>query len=246
MPSPALIVATAALFVALGGTSYAVSKLPKNSVSTEQVKDRSLLAADFKSSELRKLQGPGGPQGPAGAVGPQGAAGATGSAGASGAPGESGVRTVIDGNGDVVGELAGLEWASNTGLSLLVKIGSYYWYVGQDGKPYMNDSGLIYPNSTCSGTPSYTTNSVSGPGAIAPRATNAPGGVFVEPVGSTWRAWESPNWHQSTWPSGTTITYRINGGVCQAPDTTMNTWHVIDDLVPVTVPTLIPPLTIAD
>ena len=66
-----------ALFVALGGASYAAVKIPKNSVGSAQikknavtsakVKDRSLLATDFRAGQL-----------------PRGATGATGAAGASG------------------------------------------------------------------------------------------------------------------------------------------------------------------
>lgn len=76
--SYANIVATMALFIALGGVSYAAVTLPANSVGTKQiksgavtgakVKDRSLTAADFRGSV----------QGPAGPVGPQGAQGAPG------------------------------------------------------------------------------------------------------------------------------------------------------------------------
>jgi hypothetical protein len=90
-PSPSMLVAFAALMVALGGTSYAIAQLPANSVGTKQlkknavtsakVKNRSLLANDFKSGQLpRGAQGPrgvAGPAGPAGPTGPAGAAGAT-------------------------------------------------------------------------------------------------------------------------------------------------------------------------
>ena len=37
-PSPSMVVALMALFVALGGTSYAALKLPKNSVGNRQLK----------------------------------------------------------------------------------------------------------------------------------------------------------------------------------------------------------------
>lgn len=77
-PSPALIISCIALFVALGGTSYAVSKLPKNSVGSAQikknavssakVKNGSLTAADFKKGQL--MSGAQGPKGDAGAPGP--------------------------------------------------------------------------------------------------------------------------------------------------------------------------------
>jgi hypothetical protein len=77
-PSPALLIACLALFVALTGTSVAVSNaLPKNSVGTAQlknnavvsskVKDGSLKAADFAAGQL-----PAGQPGPKGDPGPQG------------------------------------------------------------------------------------------------------------------------------------------------------------------------------
>lgn len=81
--NPPMAVALLALVIALGGTSYAVTKLPKNSVGTAQlkanavtspkVKDGSLKASDFKSGQLPA--GPEGPAGPQGPVGPQGEAG---------------------------------------------------------------------------------------------------------------------------------------------------------------------------
>jgi hypothetical protein len=67
-PSPAMVVACLALALALGGTGYAALKLPRNSVTTVQVKDHSLLGRDFKAGQL-----PAGPQGPAGPAGPAGA-----------------------------------------------------------------------------------------------------------------------------------------------------------------------------
>lgn len=53
--SPAMIVATIALFVALAGTGVAaVSKLlPPNSVGTAQVVDNSLLKQDFKAGQIQ-------------------------------------------------------------------------------------------------------------------------------------------------------------------------------------------------
>lgn len=61
-PSPAMVVAFAALIVALGGTSYAAIRLPKNSVGSKQIKrnavsstkikNNSLKAVDFKAGEL--------------------------------------------------------------------------------------------------------------------------------------------------------------------------------------------------
>jgi len=80
-PSPALVVASMALLIALGGTGYAATRLPRNSVTTVQVKDFSLLARDFKRGQIRPgPAGPPGPQGPAGPQGPQGPAGPAGGA----------------------------------------------------------------------------------------------------------------------------------------------------------------------
>jgi hypothetical protein len=63
-----MVVACLALAVGLAGTGYAVTRLPRNSVTTVQVKDFSLLARDFKRGQLPAgKQGPPGPAGPAGA-----------------------------------------------------------------------------------------------------------------------------------------------------------------------------------
>jgi hypothetical protein len=96
MPSPAMLVALLALFVALGGSSYAALRLPKGSVGPKQlkknavtstkVKPGSLLTSDFKASQRSALRGPQGAQGAQGAQGPQGTQGPQGPAGASATP----------------------------------------------------------------------------------------------------------------------------------------------------------------
>jgi hypothetical protein len=90
--SYANVTATLALFVALGGSSYAALKLPTNSVGAKQLKsgsvgakelkkgsvrskqvsDKSLGLVDFKVSERSKLIGPQGPSGVAGRPGSAG------------------------------------------------------------------------------------------------------------------------------------------------------------------------------
>lgn len=81
-PAPALVIACIALFVALGGTSYAAVQLKKNSVATKHIKNNavtsakvkngSLLAKDFKTGQL-----PAGAKGDTGARGPSASAAAT-------------------------------------------------------------------------------------------------------------------------------------------------------------------------
>lgn len=99
--SYANVVGSLALFVALGGVSYAAVKLPAASVGTKQLKkgavtssrvrDGSLRMADFKAGQLpRGLAGSGardgGPPGP----GPAGPRGEPGAAAAKGDPGPAG------------------------------------------------------------------------------------------------------------------------------------------------------------
>jgi len=52
-PSPALVISLIALFVALGGTSYAAIALPKNSVGTKQIKKGAVTAAKLNSAVLK-------------------------------------------------------------------------------------------------------------------------------------------------------------------------------------------------
>jgi hypothetical protein len=97
------VIACLALFIALGGASYAAVQIPKASVGTKQlkrnavtspkVKPGSLLVSDFRASQRSQLRGPAGPEGPRGATGPeglQGPRGATGQEGPRGATGPQG------------------------------------------------------------------------------------------------------------------------------------------------------------
>jgi hypothetical protein len=109
------VMATAAMFIALGGGSYAALKLPANSVGAKQlrrdavtsskVKNGSLLRSDFKVGQV-----PAGPQGPAGPTGSPGPTGAPGPVGPSNAyaavrdSGPSGLSTT----GTTVATLANL------------------------------------------------------------------------------------------------------------------------------------------
>src|SRR4051794_8886741 len=96
------VMATVAVFIALGGSSYAAVTLKKNSVkgkflapnsvTSPKVKDGSLLAKDFAAGQLPggTTIGPAGPQGPAGAKGDKGDTGNTGNTGSIGLTGNTG------------------------------------------------------------------------------------------------------------------------------------------------------------
>ena len=100
------VVSVVTLFVALGGSAWAISAnsvgskqikrgavkkadLAANAIDSKKVADGSLLAGDFAAGQLpageRGVQGPGGTQGPQGL---QGAVGATGPQGVPGSPGD--------------------------------------------------------------------------------------------------------------------------------------------------------------
>ena len=113
--SPGLVLGTLALAVALSGTGYAaVNALPRNSVTSVQVKDRSLLAKDFKLGQL-----PRGPAGPAGAAGAAGPAGPTGPAGPAG--GGSAVKwALVNPNGSIASQSGGITVTNHaTGQTIL-------------------------------------------------------------------------------------------------------------------------------
>lgn len=102
-PSPGLVISLIALFVALGGTSYAISTLPRASVGTVQLKNGAVTAKKIAKRTRASLKGRRGPAGPRGQTGSTGAPGATGPQGpagrpgAPGAPGISGYEVVVFG-----------------------------------------------------------------------------------------------------------------------------------------------------
>lgn len=75
--SYANVIATLALFLALGGGAYAAIKLPKNSVGSKQIKKNAVTSAKIKNGSLTAQDFKPGqiPAGPAGATGAKGADG---------------------------------------------------------------------------------------------------------------------------------------------------------------------------
>ena len=82
VPSPSIVVAIVALVVALAGTAFAQTVLPRNSVGPRQLRTGAVTSSDIKDrtirltdisrtarSQLRGQQGPAGPPGPPGASG---------------------------------------------------------------------------------------------------------------------------------------------------------------------------------
>jgi hypothetical protein len=89
------VVALLALFVALGGSAYAATQLPKNSVGAKQLKKGAVTPPKLSIAAKSTLTGPRGPQGAKGDTGPQGHQGDTGPQGRQGDTGPAGPVTGI-------------------------------------------------------------------------------------------------------------------------------------------------------
>jgi hypothetical protein len=108
MPKHSTIVAYLALFIALGGTSYAAVKLPKNSVGATQIKSNAVTSGKVKNGSLRKADFkagdlPAGAQGPQGLKGDKGQDGKNGTDGTNGADGTARAFARIDAAGNLIG-----------------------------------------------------------------------------------------------------------------------------------------------
>ena len=100
------VISLLALFIALGGASYAAFKLPRNSVGPTQlrnnavtsgkVRNHSLRAVDFAKGQLPS--GKAGATGLTGLQGPQGPTGTRGAPGSNGASGTNGTTTARTGS----------------------------------------------------------------------------------------------------------------------------------------------------
>jgi hypothetical protein len=122
LPSPALIVAMVALFVAFTQTGLAArtvdlvqagcncansSDIVNNSLTSADIKNGSLLKKDFKKGQIpsgpRGARGPAGANGAPGPQGPAGPGGPGGPGGAQGPRGPSNAREVFRDGGVVIG-----------------------------------------------------------------------------------------------------------------------------------------------
>lgn len=161
-PSPSMAVALIALTVALGGTSYAALKLPKNSVGSDQIRanaisgakirDGSLFANDFAAGQI--------PKGPRGDIGPQGPAGVPGTAGAQGATGSQGppgvAQVVVRRRPDLVrlapaagagADLVTMQLPAGQWSISAVTNGLYDGAVGATFRCFLNINGTTAPES---------------------------------------------------------------------------------------------------
>jgi hypothetical protein len=86
-PSHASVVAYLALFVALGGSAYAVTQLPARSVGSKQLKKGAVTPSKVAGRTVELFRGQTGVRGPAGLTGARGLQGVTGGQGKTGRDG---------------------------------------------------------------------------------------------------------------------------------------------------------------
>jgi len=143
--SYANVVASLALFVALGGTSYAVIKLPRNSVGSREIKNRSVRAGDIALGVVKKpVRGP---------------RGATGAAGDAGATGPRGPSDVVTASRNVV-PMALNGPSSVDAVTLNLRAGTW-WVVGSASVVFFGPGGDHFRCSLVFGTETGTAPSVT-------------------------------------------------------------------------------------
>jgi hypothetical protein len=122
--SYANVVATLALFVALGGSSYAAIKITgknvKNgSLTGADVRNGSLTGGDVKNGSLGPADFSGSVRGPQGEVGPRGPKGDAGARGEQGQKGDPGVPATVTGGDFSIGDMAFPSCGAGRGVHLL-------------------------------------------------------------------------------------------------------------------------------
>jgi hypothetical protein len=133
------VMVTALTFVVLaGGTAYAATMLPKNSVGAKQIKKGAITPAKLSKASKSTLVGSAGPAGATGARGPRGAQGAQGAQGPKGEKGDRGER----------GEAASTMWAVVNTDGALLRGKEVASVSGTSGEPYM-EVEFTRPVSNC-------------------------------------------------------------------------------------------------
>ena len=210
--SYANVIATLALFCALGGGAYAAIKLPANSVGTRQirnnavtsikVKDASLLSRDFKAGQLPAgAQGPKGDKGDTGQTGPQGDTGQTGPKGDTGGKGDTGATGPSGTAGAVSATVAGQVTTSSTAYTALSGGPSVQVTVPPSGNVLVTLTAGITPTSGNTAFMSFSVDSSSATDATALAADS----TFAQ---------ASATYLISATPGSITLTakYRVSGG----------------------------------
>jgi hypothetical protein len=112
------VISLIALFVALGGSAYAATQLPKNSVGVKQLKRGAVTPAKLSRAARFTMTGATGAKGDPGSAGPQGRPGERGASGADGLPGLPGTTGGEPFVADAKGGVADLKISSPVDVPL--------------------------------------------------------------------------------------------------------------------------------
>jgi hypothetical protein len=124
------VIATIALLVALAGTGYAATSLPRNSVGNAQLQSNAVTSSKVKNGSLERIdfgknQIPKGPRGPVGAPGPPGAPGARGPTGPAGPSGTAATKWAFVGkDGNLIAGTPGVVVVQSSPGKYYVNFGS--------------------------------------------------------------------------------------------------------------------------
>lgn len=143
LPTPATIIALIALFVAMGGTTYAAVSLPARSVGTKQLKNHAVTKPKIARKTLAALKGR------RGAKGPQGLQGLQGPQGPQGSPGIMQLTRVEGNTITLCGYNGG---ACSVGTSTATCPTGYYVV----GGGYGSDGAVLVPISAATDSTSYS------------------------------------------------------------------------------------------
>jgi hypothetical protein len=141
-PSPALVLASIALFVSLSGGAYAVGQAL---VTSNQIANGTVRLIDLHPSTKKALRGQRGPQGLRGEAGFNGAIGLQGPPGAPGAPGANGgfdpakLSYIVGPMVSVAPEAIGTATADCPSGSVVIAGGSY-WSIGRASASVFNNN----------------------------------------------------------------------------------------------------------
>lgn len=194
-PSPAMIVALVALFVALGGTGYAALKLPKNSVGTRQIKNHAVTKGKLAKSVIHALAT--GPVGHDGGPGPKGDAGVTGATGPAGPKGDVGPQGDTGPKGDT-GTVDTSQFYDKTTSDAR--------FVGRSGGfAQLPTDGLVVP-------PSYLGSYATTPDGGACTQPADLGRVAVDPAQAVWVC-TADGWSGMPLPHATVVSKVISGNL---------------------------------
>lgn len=135
------VISMVALFVALSGSAYAVTQLPKNSVGSSQIQAGAVKTSELGSyvkSKLRKVGATGatGPRGVQGVAGQKGQAGDQGMTGPTGPAGSVNWAGVYEVTATRTG--SGTATATCTGNDQVL---SAFWYANSDARPLSGGRG---------------------------------------------------------------------------------------------------------